>query len=298
MASTPEFTYLNPCQALEPFSPFLAEFCYMKFSGMVPDRMQMHYKEGIKICYIIQGTYNWTVDEKNYKLLPGNGFLSCPWNYHGHLQGRMERGILFWVVIRPDFFDQNGTLNLGSWSQLKAKTQQEMGRILSENNNHVFKKWNEIYLLLRDLANEFVEQRLGHEERVPPLLDSILLKVTRICQKTSDREIIDENFLSEVRERMSTNFSHKIRVADLAKDFGMSLSSFNNKVKVSTGFSPLDYRNELKMNMACHLLEKTHKSIGDISQECGFRFVQSFSAMFAQKMGMTPRSFRNKHRVL
>lgn len=295
MNSLGQFTHWNQSSELEPFALFLKEFCCIQFSGVIPNLRQMHHHKGIEICYVVRGTYNWNMDGVDYRLLPGNAFVTCPWNYYGNLHGEMERGILAWLIIEPEHFDKKGELRLGNWSHLHKETQSEIGKVLANNENPLLPKDMGIENILIDLESELSEQGVGYREYVAHLLEGLLIRTARILQNTDSGEVMDEKFLSVLKSKMSENFAEKLLVAELAAFFEMSPSSFNNKVKSLTGFSPADYRNELKINHARDLLVKSNKGLGNISEECGFYSLQHFSMTFSKKMGINPSSFRFKN---
>lgn len=62
--------------------------------------------------------------------------------------------------------------------------------------------------------------------------------------------------------------------------------------KLQMGFN--DYVNSLRVSNACRLLQKTDKSITEISDLVGFNTLRTFNRAFLKQMGMTPSEYRAK----
>ncbi len=77
---------------------------------------------------------------------------------------------------------------------------------------------------------------------------------------------------------------------------GLSESYFYLLFKRSIGLSPVEYRNRIRVNTACSLLEGTSMSIDEISASVGFDTPFYFSRIFKKIMGHSPRQYRQEHR--
>ena len=92
-----------------------------------------------------------------------------------------------------------------------------------------------------------------------------------------------------VRENIST-----VTPEDLADTVCMSYSKFRKMFKEYTGFSPLQYIQEVRINMAKEMLTNTTKSIKEISFELGYENKDYFFTVFKKLSGYTPVAYR-KH---
>ncbi len=290
------FVHWNTCPKLAPFSQYLREVGVLKFSGIDPHSLDMHYNEGIELNYVVKGTYKWIVEGKHYQLYPGEAFITCPWEYHGSPEEILDRGVLSWMILRPEHFSQNGDLNLGSWSRLGADTQQEIGRLFARNTNPVIPKGSNLIDIFRKLHHEIDQQEIGKEENIHLLLDTLVIRLARILKTRESSEERNGDFVARLTRILTNDFNRKIKVADLAYHFDMSATSFNNKVKALTGYSPADYLIELKIKAAKKLLLANQDNITGIAAECGFYSSQHFATLFAKRVGSTPSQYRNKHK--
>lgn len=288
------FVHWNTCPQLSPFSRYLREVGVLKFSGIDPHSLDMHYNEGIELNYVVKGTYKWIVEGKQYQLYPGEAFITCPWEYHGSPEEILDRGILSWMILRPSHFSQDGHLDLGSWSRIGAPTQQEIGRLFARNTNPVIPKGSNLIDIFRKLHQEIDQKDIGYEEEIHLLLDALVIRLARILKTRESSKVRDDDFVARLTRILTEDFNRKIKVADLAYNFDMSATSFNNKVKALTGYSPADYLIELKIEAAKELLLTNRENITGIAAECGFYSSQHFATLFAKRVGSTPSKFRKK----
>ncbi len=78
----------------------------------------------------------------------------------------------------------------------------------------------------------------------------------------------------------------------LAEITYMSYSKFRKIFKEYTGFSPSQYIQEVRINMAKEILTNTSRSIKEIAFELGYENKDYFFTVFRKATGMTPTSYR------
>ena len=286
------FVHWNGSPDIVPFSDYLVEFGLLKFSGTRPKSHEMHFHEGIEFHFVVKGTYQWRVENRCYQIFPGDGFITCPWEWHGSRDSIIQRGELAWMIIQPRLFDRKGNLDLGSWSSIDPEIQMEIGRIFAQNVNPILPREINIIGMLYGMNEELVHKELGYRTRINLLLDTLLVDTARTIKRRSENEAGREDFSKKLLEMMSEQFYERQTVDEMAYHFGMSVSSFNERVKKVTGFSPADYLIELRIEKAKKLLKESGHSIIYIAHECGFSSSQYFARLFSKRTGMNPTVFR------
>lgn len=83
--------------------------------------------------------------------------------------------------------------------------------------------------------------------------------------------------------------------AAFARDFHISPSALSSLFRRETGLSPHEYRAELMLEKAQHLLVETSLSVKEIAAELGYADVNRFFLFFRSKMNMTPLEFRKSY---
>ena len=77
----------------------------------------------------------------------------------------------------------------------------------------------------------------------------------------------------------------------------ISYSHFRKLFSEHVGQSPHDYLLSMRMRRAAHWLATSSKSIKEISYQCNYDDLAQFSKAFKQKIGLSPRQFRNSLRL-
>ena len=278
---------------LSPHCDYLVEFAQQKFTNIKPDSLGPHYNDGIEICFVTQGTYRWRVEGRDFSLLPGDAFVTSPWQQHGSPDKVLDIGILSWLIVKPKNFSVLKSLNLGSWSKLDKKLQRAIGKLISTNQHPVLHNATEIGFLMRKINNELTSNSLGSEVKVRLLLDDMLIEVGRAIQRQYHKQETDQAFTKKLAIYLQETFNKKTTVSDWAAYFAMSPTSFNTKVLQLTGFSPARYKLHLQVERAKEHLNQTQLNITEIAFQCGFSSSQHLATAFRQYTGKTAKAFRN-----
>lgn len=96
---------------------------------------------------------------------------------------------------------------------------------------------------------------------------------------------------------INQHLHHEIQLADLAEVAKMSQFYFCHLFKQSTGISPYQYLTRQRVERAKQLLQHGEMAIAEIALECGFSNQSHFTKRFQQLTGITPRVYRNQHKV-
>jgi len=83
------------------------------------------------------------------------------------------------------------------------------------------------------------------------------------------------------------------KVADLAREVGMSRSSFAAGFTQSMGCSPMRYIRQYRVERAKHLLSSTALSVSQVAREMGYATEETFSKMFRRVCGHRPSHERH-----
>jgi len=87
-------------------------------------------------------------------------------------------------------------------------------------------------------------------------------------------------------------FREEVTLADLAEAAAMSPAGFSRYFKNTTGRSPSDFLNDLRITHACQLLRETSRTVLDIAVDSGFPTLTNFNRRFRERTSMSPREYR------
>ena len=80
-------------------------------------------------------------------------------------------------------------------------------------------------------------------------------------------------------------------IDNLAKMCYISPATFRRKFKKTTGMSPVEYRNMLKIKKAADLLKTGEFSVSEVSKAVGIDDIYYFSKMFKKYTGKTATNY-------
>lgn len=83
-------------------------------------------------------------------------------------------------------------------------------------------------------------------------------------------------------------------LAELARAAGLTDRALTRLVKRMTGFTPMHYLIELRLNTAMHFLRQTSLPIDQVARRCGFANRYYFTRMFTKRRHLTPAAYRRQ----
>jgi len=101
-------------------------------------------------------------------------------------------------------------------------------------------------------------------------------------------------WLSRVCALLSSDLESHATIDDFASKVGMSSESFRKRFKSELGISPMRFRNQKRIEAACHLLLYTTMTHAHIAQKLAFSDEFHLSKRFKQIQGISPSEFRLK----
>jgi AraC-like DNA-binding protein len=101
-----------------------------------------------------------------------------------------------------------------------------------------------------------------------------------------------ENQIRQAKEIISENINQSISPEKIANELGISYSLFRKQFRKYTGFSPIQYQIQLRVQEAKKLLLNTDKPIKEVAHMLGFESTCYFSRLFKQKIGKSPTDIR------
>lgn len=105
------------------------------------------------------------------------------------------------------------------------------------------------------------------------------------------------------RETMTTlldyieqNLTERITLGDLSRVSGINEKYLCKFFKEYSGYTPTDYVNRTRIELACFKMTSDGKSITEAAFDSGFNELSYFSRMFRKYMGVSPREFLSQRK--
>ena len=151
-------------------------------------------------------------------------------------------------------------------------------------------RWRQLIPVVTDLLNL---QTQRHQFTAAVVAASLLQRIiAELPRLTSTLQAPSEFDLSALERFMYDNSHRDLSLDDFAEFAGLSRFYFSKKFKQFTGTSPMRYFNQIRVKIACQLLDNSADSIRQISQQLGFEDPYYFSRLFKKTMGMSPQFYR------
>ena len=250
--------------------------------------------ECIRIYYINEGKFEWSINDESYILYPGDVSLIMPNEKFGSEKGVLEIGSILWIHIKIQNHGNSESLT-GKWSSLSETESQAISKVLLMNTIPVLSKLPEVGRILRYIHDEIYNQEIGYSTRANHLIDELFIIITRHLTKQNNRARDFPKVFMQLEQALRQNLSQQWSVEEMAAIAGMGTTLFNEKVKNYTGFTPLNYLINIRVSEAIKLLKKKEVSITDIALDTGFYSSQHFSTTFKKLTGYTPSEFRKNN---
>jgi AraC-like DNA-binding protein len=108
-----------------------------------------------------------------------------------------------------------------------------------------------------------------------------------------------EALISKAQNLLAKNLERKVSGEQIAQDFGIAYSHFRRAFKRQTGFSPKQYRTEIRHRRVKDLLQNSILTIKEISEQLGYYSTYHLSTEFSKRAGSPPTKWRivNRHHL-
>lgn len=139
---------------------------------------------------------------------------------------------------------------------------------------------------------EFIEQQESVDLLVPLMIDEILIRLLRSPAGAAIAQIgIQESHTSKINKAIdwiNEHFMETIKIEELAKLSGMSVSAFHTHFKKITTLSPLQFQKIQRLEKARELIRKQMADISSTAFKVGYMSPTQFSREYRRYFGIAP----------
>jgi len=246
-----------------------------------------------EIHYVVSGTLNFWVGDRNYEIRPGMTFLTQPDELHGGVDAILEPGEWYWLRLRFP----GGSKPL---PELSSATTRKLKRDFAAMGAHLFAGSLQLRSCFARLIEEHRQPSAYGPVMARLILHELLVTVIRDYAKTSAAGATDSTFLSvPIQRAVQWIQAHLMEelpsIDDIAVQVGLSESHFRRRFHEETGFSPLEYVTRQRVLRAKELLHDERLSITRLAFDLGFQSSGYFAQVFRKMTGMTPSEYRVRY---
>src|SRR5450759_5007270 len=145
---------------LEQFDHII-EFAIKKNNPMQLSTVDECITNCIRIYYVLEGKFEWTVNDSDYILYPGDLVLIQPGCRFSRQTGVLNIGKLCWIFIELEKKGSPQGIMFGKWSSFSVNEMLPIGKILRLCNTPVISRIKEAERILNGIRYELFYQQVG-----------------------------------------------------------------------------------------------------------------------------------------
>lgn len=107
----------------------------------------------------------------------------------------------------------------------------------------------------------------------------------------------DDDAVRDVESWIRDNYASLASVEALVQRSGLSPRSFQRRFKRATGYSPVHYVQNTRVEQAKRLLESSDIAVDDVARMVGYQEPAAFRRVFKRTTRMTPAGYRQRFRL-
>lgn len=105
----------------------------------------------------------------------------------------------------------------------------------------------------------------------------------------------DDEVVQEAQTFLEKNFQEKISIEALAKKLNVGRRNFDRRFKKATDFTPLEYLQRVKVEVAKKAFENTRLNVNEVMYDVGYSDSKVFREVFSRITGLSPAHYRAKY---
>lgn len=258
---------------------------YMEFSS--------HYHDFNKIIVTISGNVTYYIEGKAYHLKPWDILIVNNSEVHRVIiePGDLYERIILW--INPFFIEKHSTnkCNLQTCFDISLKKDFNLIRL-------DIAKLNPLRSILLNLDQVFNCEGFGNKILENSIFIQFIVMLNRVylslqkqdCPPYFSPDVIKDPTTDKILKYINENLSENLSIQVLSENFFMSRYYFMHKFKANTGYTVYNYilkKRLIKVNR----LVKEGMSLGEASEQSGFRDYSSFVRAFKKHFLLSPREY-------
>lgn len=266
---------------------------HLVFDMNLKDFFYLHWHYEFEFIYVISGGIIYTIEDKDYPLLPGQGLFINSNLLHSARSLNGMKCEAFALVFHPNIFANEKQ----SSTYLKFVYPIINGEM---NFNFIFTRHEEWQNSVIRLLNEIYDLRNEDLNDYELLLKSKLFEIWHLCYKNSvhlsSESRTSKNYklkrIQPVLDYIKDNYKNEIILEDLAQILPMSKGQFCHTFKEVMNISPIAYIIRYRILKSCTLLTETDWKISDIARDVGFNNISYFNREFIKAIRCSPTQYR------
>jgi len=229
------------------------------------------------IFYCVDGNGWYQIGDQKYNVGPNEFFILPQNTEHAYGSSIDHPWTIYWIHFGGDSLPQLNKMQV---------VQTHFKPFYIKNNGDILPLFSKIYKTLQ--LGYSIDNLLFANMCLSQFLTLFIYNARHYESVASDKaDCVDSAILY-----MQEHINESISLNNLSSQFHYSVSRFSNLFKQKTGYAPIDYFVQMKMQKACQQLDFTGSSVKEIAFSMGFDDPYYFSKRFRTIIGMSPKKYR------
>lgn len=238
----------------------------------------LHRFEQNKFYFVTKGSCFITIEGKTYHANAGDWFFIPAGVLHNYANCKGAVFEKYWMHF--DLYPNNDLFN-----------------ILSLPYFVQFDKKSNAYKLFRQYVRLYNSDSLTDKIKIKSILLQLVGEYIKLAHPDGIKiKSISETRIDSVLRYINQNLHNTITLTSLAEEFHMHPNHFVRFFKNHTGYTPVRYIRDKKLETAKRYLEASELYISEIMEKIGESDPAVFSKQFKKRYSLSPREYRKMYK--
>lgn len=253
------------------------------------DMTTKHYHSQYEIYYLLSGDRNYFIQDRVYNVQKGDLILVNSNVLHKTIDGFLDFHERLLIEFEMSFFD-GFLVNHADLQLLDAFNKEGNILRLAELEKKQFE--NCFFKIIQESKDNDIENNIA----LKVYFLELLVIINKFHSRTNTMEFDHPSELhkkiAEIIAYINQNYMYDIGLDLVAENFFISTAHLSRTFKKVTGFSFVEYLNNLRIKEAQKLLAETRLNVSEIGEKVGYQSTTHFGRMFKAFTGSSPREYK------
>ncbi|KOY16300.1 AraC family transcriptional regulator [Paenibacillus xylanivorans] len=250
-----------------------------------------HYHDAYEILYLISGDFYYFIGDRTYQVAGGTLLFMDIHERHKLVNSGCNMYERVTLLFKKEFLQHFCTG--GQCEELLKLFKSDYRALKMTGKDQYF-----IEQLFQKMIQEEKKQALGYEQYQQILLVELLINLNRKLFDSLVAPLVESNRthkkVLDIVNYVNQHYMEPLKLSEISRQFDISSSYLCRTFKESTGFSFIEYINNIRIKEARDLLVGSSFNVTEIAGMVGFDNTSHFGRTFKLMMGISPLCFRKQ----
>ncbi len=246
--------------------------------------LEPHFHDEYELYYLMSGTRLFFIENRVYPMVTGCLTFVDGEHMHRAFSKSDMPHTRFIVCIRKNVLKQENS---------KLTEPFIKGGCIALSS----KEQIQIELIIRQIIEECSHSRTMQHEYIALLVHQLLIYTFRRYHTPAHSIEYGGADIIKLLRYIDENYTRRITLGELCDYLNISISHLTRLFKTSTGYTIIEYINNMRIRKASGLLLHTDIPVSEIALETGFSSFSYFGKLFRACYGISPLRYRSRNRL-